>query len=144
MTDTLTTALTAPEVRPAVVADIAALVDSEVSGLGGISGIAIKGAYAAAKKRSSTAVSRGIDSELDTILGVLQPHWDAYRANGGASFGAYLQAHDGVADEILSVAEAQAKARGAEKMYGPFAGQARKILVGALPGLGDIVEKHAA
>ena len=41
-------ALTAPETKPAVVADLSALIESEVAGLSGLTGIAIKTAFAGA------------------------------------------------------------------------------------------------
>lgn len=142
---TLHDALTAPATKPAVVADLTALIESEVAGLGGITGIAAKAAIAGAKKKDPTIVSRIASSYVSALAEALQPLWERFLAEGGDDFGAYLVAHQPEASAaIMTAADSAAPAGGqARSMYDTFKPQATKVLVGALPRIGALVQRHA-
>ncbi|ROR96166.1 hypothetical protein EDD28_0742 [Salana multivorans] len=142
---TLREALTAPETKPAVVADLATLIDSEISGLGGLTGIAIKTAFAAAKKKNPDIVSRVASGYVGTLGDALQPLWERFQAGGGGDFGAFLVANQAEAEKaIMTAVDAAAPSGGqARAMYDKFKPQAAKIMVGALPRLGALLQKHA-
>lgn len=75
--------------RAPLVSDLSALVDRTISEQSGITGMAIKGAAAAAKKLQADIVPVGVNRLLPNLLGSLQPHADAAAA-ADAEFGAYL------------------------------------------------------
>lgn len=134
--------LTSPERKPAVVNDLAVLVDTEVSNLGGLTGIAAKAAYAGARNRVPGAIS----ANLPQIADVVQPYWDSFQAAGASDFGAHLAENsDAVVSSVIGVVDSEVAASGtAAGMYGRFKPQLVKILTGALPRLGAIVQSHAS
>ncbi|WP_454296253.1 DUF6918 family protein [Salana multivorans] len=138
-------ALTAPETKPAVVADLSALIESEVAGLSGLTGIAIKTAFAGAKKKDPNIVSRAASGYVGTLGDALEPLWQRFQAEGGSDFGAFLVANQPEAEKaIMTAVDAAAPSGGqARAMYDKFKPQVAKILVGALPRLGALVQKHA-
>lgn len=143
---TLSDALLPPAVRPAVVADLARVLDQEVQSTTGISGMAIKTAYAGATKARPDAVSRAIGKALPDLAGALEPHWAGFQASGERDFGAYLsQRGDDVTDAILAVADARyAGSDGAAaRTYRTLRGSAAARVRAALPRLGAALQRHA-
>lgn len=140
----LRTALLDPANRPQVVDTLVQLVDSQVSGMRGMSGTMMKTAFAGAKKASPGSVRSAIDTLLPGLAEALDPHFDA---KGGQAFGSYLSdpARSGqVADELLAVADRKASAVQGNplgKVYGTFRGKAKEHVVGALPALGAALER---
>jgi hypothetical protein len=134
--------------RPAVVADLGALVDAEVAAKGGISGALIKTGYAAVKKVRPGFVEHAIGSLLPRFVAALDPLWAEHRSAGGGDFGAFLAARpDHSADTLLSVTDARARATGRESLrkgYQKLRPTAKKHVVEALPRLGRVIDKHAA
>ncbi|MCK7637223.1 DUF6918 family protein [Corynebacterium pygosceleis] len=150
MTD-LKTALTGAN-REAVVTDMAAFIDSSVSGLSGFTGMAVKGALGAARKADPDVVSKGVNRLLPEFCDALDPHWRSYRGDGaatdGGDFGGYLEKHgDEVTDSILAVADRNADNIGqptVAKVYSSIRGKLTGIISDHLNGLGAVIEKHAA
>lgn len=133
-----------PAVRPAVAKDLAATIDSEVSGKKGLSGAAIKTAYAGAKKKVD--VPSALSDNLDQIVAIFDPYWDAFGGQG--DFGAYLKGRgDEVSADILKIADAHANSTSRDqiaKVYGTFRGKAADMIKDALPAIGATLQKHAA
>jgi hypothetical protein len=148
MTDTLATVLLNKANRPAVIADLGALVDAEVAAKGGISGAVIKTGYAAVNKVRPGFVGHAIGSLLPGFVDALEPLWAEHRSAGGGDFGAFLAARrDRSADALLSVTDARAKASNREalkKGYDKLRPNAKKNVIEALPRLGRTIDKHAA
>jgi hypothetical protein len=144
----LKTALLDDAKRPAVIADLGALVDTEVAAKGGLSGAVIKTGYATVKKIKPGFVAHAIGALLPGFVGALEPLWAEHRSAGGGDFGAFLAAHpDRSADALLGVTDARAKAPEKEtlkKVYDKLRPNAKRNVVEALPRLGRVVEKHAA
>jgi hypothetical protein len=147
VTDTLKTTLCDKTTKPAVIADLGALVDAEVAGKGGISGTVIKTGYAAVKKVKPGFVDHALGALLPKFAEALQPLWTEHRAAGGGDFGAFLAARpDRAADALLGVTDARAKASGKEalrKVYDKLRPNAKKNVIEALPRLGRVIDKHA-
>ena len=148
MADTLKSALLDTAKRPAVIADLGALVDAEVAAKGGISGAVIKTGYAAVKKVKPGFIAHAIDSLLPRFVAALEPLWAEHRSAGGGDFGAFLAARpDRSADALLSVTDARAKASGKENLkkgYDKLRPSAKKNVIEALPRLGKVIDKYAA
>lgn len=147
MSSTLKSALLDSAKRPAVVADLNALVDTEV----GKKGIAVKSGYALVKKIKPGIIGAALDSLLDDFVDRLEPFYADYSGSGGSagsSFGEYLSGRsDQVADALLGVTDAraeQSRRESIKKVYGKLRPQGKKNVEEALPGLGALVEQHAA
>ncbi|WP_108719084.1 hypothetical protein [Miniimonas sp. S16] len=141
---TLRETLTAPDKKPAVVADLTTLIEGEVAGMGGLTGIAAKAAFSAAKKQKPDVVQRGSAAYLGTLADALDPFWQRSNAEGG-DFPAYVTAHqDEVGAALQAKIESEVTAGGKERaMFDKFKGQIAKVMVGALPKLAALVQKHA-
>ncbi|MGQ0846590.1 MAG: DUF6918 family protein [Sporichthyaceae bacterium] len=148
MADTLKAALLDGARRPAVIADLGALVDSEVSAKSGVSGAVTKTGYAGVKKFKPGFLAHAIGSLLPGFVDALEPLWAEHRAGGGGDFGAFLATHsDRAADALVGVTDARAKASDKEslrKMYDRLRPNAKKNVREALPRLGRVIDKHAA
>ena len=144
MSPTLKSALLDSAKRPAVVADLNELVDTEV----GKKGIAVKSGYALVKKIKPGIIGAALDSLLDDFVDRLEPFFADYTAAGGSSFGEYLSGRsDEVGDALLGVTDAraeQSRRESIKKVYVKLRPQGKKNVEEALPGLGAVVEKHAA
>lgn len=131
---------------PAVVVDVQALIDAEVSDKSGASGLALKGGYAAVKKVSPSFLPDAIENLLPSFVSKLEPYWVEFTATGG-SFAEFLTARgDEVADSLLSITDERIEAsdRGAvKKVYSSLRPSAKKNVIEALPRLGELVQKHA-
>ncbi|WP_284251147.1 DUF6918 family protein [Litorihabitans aurantiacus] len=141
---TLRETLTAPETKPAAVADLAALIEAEIAGMSGLTGIAAKTAVKAAKARRPDVVERGANAYLGTLADALAPFWERHRAEGGGDFAGYVALHSGeVRDAVLAAIEGEVGSGNQRSMYEKFKPQLTKVLTGALPKIGGLVQKHA-
>jgi len=144
---TLTEKLTQPPNRERVIADCQTLIDEEVRGKGGLSGIAVKGAYTVVKAVKPRFVTEVVDAMLDDWVAKLTPFWDDWdQAGRTRPFAEHLRSQgDSVAEKLLEVTDG--RARGAKnasvkKMYEKMRPTAKKHVEDALPRLGGLVEKH--
>jgi hypothetical protein len=136
---TLVEKLTGAEVRPQVVAACVALVDREVDGKGGLSGMAIKAGYKVIKAIKPGFVQQVVDSLLPDFAAAMEPMYTREGGAGPDAFAKYLQSHnDEVADALLSVTDARAeRAKNAtiRKTYERLRGGARENVSAAVPNL---------
>lgn len=145
--ETLEQILLDPARRPAVVTDLAELVDSEVSTKSGVSGAVIKTGYAAAKKLRPGIVPGAVDRLLGEFTLALEPYYADYRAGGGADFGDHLAARPDAANALLTVADTRAGRSSSETLksaYGKLRPLGERNVTEALPQLGRLIDKHAA
>lgn len=131
--------LTAPEVRPKVVAACVDLVDREVDAKGGISGFAVKAGYKVIKALKPGFVTQVVDTLLPEFAEAMQPIHDREAAGGADDFVRYLQGHAGeVADALLGVTDARAQhAKNAtvKKTYEKLRPAAKDNVTAAVPNL---------
>ncbi|TSD95111.1 hypothetical protein FOS14_19200 [Skermania sp. ID1734] len=134
-------------VNESLLADVHALIDAEVAGKRGASGLAVKGGYAAVQKVSPTIVPEAIDALAPQLFEQLEPFWGEFRDSDQRSFGAFLTARsDAAAEALLSVTDRRVAAssrQSIKKVYGSMRPAARKHVIEALPALGDLVQRHA-
>ncbi|HTE55514.1 MAG TPA: hypothetical protein VK698_31890 [Kofleriaceae bacterium] len=135
-----------PPAREQVITECASLVDEEVKAKGGISGIAIKGAYGTVKTIKPRFVPEVIDTLLDEWVAKLEPYYAKWRAAGTGSLAEYLTARsDDVADDLLKVTDeraARTKHKTAGKLYGKMRPSAKRNVSAAVPKLGALMERH--
>lgn len=143
---TLREKLTSPDTKPSVVADLGTLIEQEVSGLGGLTGVAAKTAFSAAKAKEPNIAQRAAGGYLGALADALDPFWTQFQSAGGGDFGAYLKQNETeVTASLQQVMDAEAPASGGQRaMYDRFKGQAVKILTGALPKIGALVQQYAS
>ena len=146
---TLAEKMTQPPKRDAVVADCVTVIDEEVKGKGGLSGIAVKGAYSLVKAVKPRFVTEVVDAMLDAWVAKLSPFYDQWKAAGSVGqFAGYLGGRSAeVAERLLEVTDAKAQRTsngGVKKMYEKMRPTAKKHVEEAVPRLGRLVEKHAA
>ncbi|RPA02526.1 hypothetical protein [Gordonia sp. OPL2] len=131
--------------RAAVVADLADVIDAEVSDQKGLGGAAVKTAYAAAQKVKPGVVASATDKMLPDFLSALAPFWDSRPT--GIAFADHLVANDdAVAEALLTVTDDQAATAkpALAKAYNSLRGKAKGYVIAALPRVGGVIEKHAA
>lgn len=132
--------------RTSVVTALVSLVDYTVSEQSGITGMAIKGAVAAAKKVDADIVSKGINRALPDLLGEMESYWQEFETSPQEDFGTYLAGNDKeVADSILGVADRtadQVNNPALVKTYNSLRSKIAKIIEPQVPELARILQKH--
>lgn len=148
MADTLKNLLLDPDRRPAVVEDLAQFVDTEVASKGGASGIALKGGYGILKKINARFVPDTIDGMLEEFVAVMEPFYADFTVSGGDSLPDYLSSRSSeTANALLGVTDARAensRRESVKKVYRKLRPSAQKHVEAALPGLGEVIQRHAA
>ena len=142
---TLNELLGAPPKRPLVVDDCCQVLEAEDADKGGLSGVAIKGAYSVVKGIKPGFVREVVDGLLDDFLRALDPlYQDAVKS--GVPAGAYLVTNkDRMAEALLGVTDARAQR--AERMmikkaYDKLRPIAKKQVEAAAPRLSQLLDRH--
>lgn len=131
--------------REAMTSDFTEVIDAEVKKQSGLSGTAVKAAYAAAQKVKPGVVTSATNKMLPDFLTALSPFWDSKPA--GTSFGDHLVANSDAATEaLLAVTDARAESApsGLQKAYKSLRGKAKGYVADALVPVGGVIEKYAA
>jgi hypothetical protein len=143
---TLNEILLAPAVRPSVITDCVSLIDEEVKAKGGITGLAIKGAYAVVKAIKPGFISESVDAMLDDFAARLEPFFQQAQAAGQSS-SSYMNGRAGeVADALLSISDeraARAKNQTAKKAYEKLRPTGKKHVETAVPAIAKLIDKRA-
>lgn len=137
-------ALMAPEKKAAVIADCVTLIDEEVAGKSGLSGLAVKAAYSAVKGVKPGFVRQVVEKLLPEFTDALDPLWTAGHEKGDPA--AHLVANRGqAADALLSVTDGKAKGASGivRSSYDKLRGSAKKHVEEAIPRLSQVIKKHA-
>jgi hypothetical protein len=136
-------AILSPEKKAAVIADCTTLIDEEVAGKGGLSGLAVKAAYGAVKGIKPGFIKHVVEKLLPEFTDALDPLWDEGQAKGNPA--AHLvENRSRAAEALLEVTDAKAKgASGIVKSsYDRLRGSAKKHVEEAVPRLSKVIEKH--
>lgn len=144
---TLTEIMLVPGTRPKVIADCVRLIEEEVDSKGGLSGIAIKGAFMVVKAVKPGFISEAVDHMLDDFVRRLEPfHTEAQQKN--EPIGPFLNARAGtVADALLAISDeraARAKNQTLKKAYEKLRPSGKKNVESAVPRLGRLIAKYAS
>jgi len=133
--------------RQQVVDDACKVLDQEVADKGGISGLAIKGAYKIVQGVKPGFVREAVDGLLDDFLDALDPLYQEAAAKK-VNAGSYLRDNSSrAADALLAITDARAQraksqvVRGAYEKLRPMA---KKQVEAAMPRLGDLLGRLAA
>jgi hypothetical protein len=144
---TLLEQLGSGEARTKVIEDACKVLDQEVADKGGITGIAIKGAYKLLQGVKPGFVREVVDALLDDFLGALDPLYQEAASKQRAA-GAFLRDNSSrVADALLQVTDkraTEAKRQVVRSAYEKLRPMAKKQVEAAAPRLGDLIDRHAA
>ena len=143
----LADAINEPSKRAAIVADCCKLIDEEVSDKSGLSGLAVKAAFAVVKAVKPGFITEAVDHMLDDFVARLEPFW-AEAQSKNEPVGALVNARSGeVADALLTISDeraARAKNQGVKKAYEKLRPTAKKNVEAAVPRLGRLIAKYAS
>lgn len=143
---TLQETLLTSDNRPKLVRDCSGLIDEEVSKKGGLSGLAIKGAFSAVKAIKPGFIEGVIGALLDEWVGKLEGHHAKWLDGGKVgTFGASVTRDaSGVAEKLLEVTDARARKADPKvaSLYNKLRPNAKEHVVSAVPGLGRIVDRY--
>lgn len=135
------------EKRPQVISDCCRVLDDEVADKGGLSGVAIKGAYNLLKSVKPGFVRDVVDGLLDDFLGALDPLYQE-AVSGGVKPGAHLQKNsDRMAEALLAVTDKRAQRAERpmiKKTYEKLRPTAKKHVEAATPRLARLLDTHTA
>ncbi len=137
-----------PTKREKLLQEALKAVDAEVGDKGGISGMAIKAAYAMAKGVAPGILQKAINAMADDFLDALQPFYDQATAKG-VSLRSFLDPSDkkaAAANALLAITDARANQEqgGAlKKGYEKLRPTAQKHVEQAVPRLADLISNFA-
>jgi len=144
---TLSDILLVPGNRPKVITDCTTLIQEEVDSKGGLSGLAIKAAFAVVKAVKPGFISEAVDHMLDDFVKRLEPFWaDAQAKNepiGPLMNGRAPQ----VADALLAISDERAQRSTnptLKKAYEKLRPTGKKHVEQAVPRIGRLVQKYAS
>lgn len=136
-----------PGRRGAVVDDCVALVDEQVAAKSGLSGLAIKGAYAVVKAVKPGFIREAVDHLLDEFVERLEPYYQA-ATSARQDVPSYFDAHAAeIANGLLGVTDARAaRAHNAtvKKTYEKLRPTGQKHVESAVPSIGKLIARHAS
>lgn len=131
--------------RARVIDDCVALIDSEVAKKGGLSGLAIKGAYKTVKALKPGFIAGVVDALLDEWIAKLEPFYGSWSADAG-TFDAHLSRQRGpVAEALLEVTDARAartKHTTAKKLYEKLRPSAKAQVEESVPALAAVMQRY--
>jgi hypothetical protein len=142
--DTLASVLADPTRRRAVIDDSVQLIEDEVHGKGGLSGMALKAGYRAVKAIKPGVIHASVDMLLPDFAPAVDPFYVKAKASGDVR--RYFVANaDAIADALLGVTDRRAERAKQElmkKTYGGLRPMAKRHTAEAVPRLADLIAKH--
>lgn len=144
---TLADILLVPGNRPKVVADAVQVIEEEVSSKGGLTGLAVKGAFALVKAIKPGFVPEAVDHMLDDFVKRLEPFWaDAQARNEPVA--ALMSSRAGeVSDALLAISDERAgrtQNQGLRKAYDKLRPTGKKHVEAAVPRVGRLIGKYTS
>lgn len=149
MPTTLRAILCSPAERPNVVRDAAALVESEVKGKTGLTGLAVKAAFAVVTAVKPGMIVEVVDLLLEQFIDQMEPFFAEWSAAGkGEPLEAFLVARQArVTAALLQVTDARAKVVDSatlKKAYLSLRPQGERHVALALPNLARMVGRYVS
>ncbi len=143
---TLTEVLTDPNRRRRVVDDGVAVIEAEVSDKSGLSGIAIKTAFAMVSRIKPGFIGGALNHLMDDFAGKIDPFWSDCQAKGADARTYFVQNGPKVADALLQITDVRAKGASGpvRSAYDKLRPEGQKHVVAAMPRLAELVRKHAS
>ena len=139
--------LLVPGNRPKVVADCGKLIEEEVDSKGGLTGLAVKAAFAVVRAIKPGFVNEAVDHMLDDFVNRLEPFW-AEAQTRNEPIGPLLNGKASqVADALLTISDERAakSTNGTlKKAYEKLRPAGKKHVEAAVPRIGRLIAKYTA
>lgn len=138
--------LTRDDRRSRVVTDCLELIDAEVADKGGIGGMAIKAGYKAVKGIKPGFLDKVVHDLLPEFAAAVDPIYQEAVERGRPVRDYFVEQKTRVADALLAITDTRAqrtKSGVIKATYDRLRGSAKKNVEGAVPRLGDLIQKHA-
>jgi hypothetical protein len=132
--------------RKLVVSDAVRVLDAEVADKSGLSGLAIKGAYAVVKGISPGFIQETVNRLLDDFLDALDPLYAEAIAAKKSPQSHLVQNRSRVAESLLSITDKRAERAEhpvIKKTYMKLRPTAKAHVEASAPRLGELLEKHS-
>ena len=142
----LSDALLDPAKKSVVVADCCTLVDEEVAGKSGLSGLAVKAGYSAVKGIKPGFIAHVVETLLPEFAQALDPIWaeDAGQRDPAAHL---VSNKSRAADALLAVTDSKVKGAKSSIVRGTYEklrSTAKKHVEDAIPRLSKLLQKHSS
>ncbi len=135
-----------PARRKRVVDDGVAVIEAEVADKGGLSGLAIKAAFAMVQRLKPGFVGGTLNHLLNDFARQIDPFWADCQATQEATRTYFVRRAPTVADALLKITDDRARtaAGPVRNTYDKLRPQAQKHVQEAMPRLADLLKKHAS
>ena len=133
--------------RRAVVDDCVKLLESEVGSKRGISGVAIKGGFKTVKKMRPGMIPMAMNHLLDDFAAQIDPIWQECQTSGQDPRSFFTSQKSRVANALLSITDDRGRKsdhKSLVKIYNKLRPSAVQHIGDAMPGLADLIKKHAS
>lgn len=138
-----------PKKRGPLLDDCERFIDDEVQSKGGLSGLAIKGAFKVVQAVKPGIIREAMDGLIDDFVARLEPLYAMHRDQGSGEpkqFPDFLVRHKSeAADLLLGVTDERAKRaknKTLKSAYDKLRPQAKKHVEDAIPGAGRMFARH--
>lgn len=145
MSNGLADVLLAPQQRDAVIADTVQLIESRISGIGGLKGISLKTGLAMVKAAKPGIMVKATQRLLPEFIAALDPLYQSFLNSAERDFSAFLRKHDRqVTTALLSIADARVRqaSPGIQSSYGKFRKLAEDEVKAAVPDLAKLIRGY--
>ena len=132
--------------RSAVLDDCVRLIEAEVAGKKGLTGIAVKAAMKSVKGLRPGMVRQSMDALLDDFSVKIEPFWQECQASGKPSRSFFTTRKVDIANALLSITDdraAKSPHRVLVKAYKTLRGKAINHIGDAMPRFADLLDQHA-
>jgi hypothetical protein len=136
-----------PNKRQVLIADCVQLINDEVKSKKGISGAAVKTAFAMVKALRPRILEDSVDGLLDEFAAALQPYYEQYQESGESGrLETYLQNRSSeVAESLLGITDRRAETSSHKtlvKAYMKLRPKGKVHVEQAAPGIGRVLDKN--
>ncbi len=139
--------LSGSDKRPPVIDDALKVLDQEVADKGGITGLAIKGAYKIVQGVKPGFLREAVDALLDDFLDALDPLYQEAIVQKRPASTHIRENASRAADALLAITDKRATKAQSQVVRGAYdklRPMAKKQVEAAAPRLGELVNRHAA
>jgi hypothetical protein len=135
-----------PNRRRAVVDDGVTVIEQEVAGKSGLSGIAIKAGFGVVQKMRPGFVGSALNHLLDDFARQVDPFWAQAVAAGGDPASNFARRGPEVAEALLKITDSRAAGANSavKRTYDGLRPQASKHVQEAMPRLSQLLKRHAS
>jgi len=142
----LSEVLSDPARRRKVVDDGVTVIEAEVADKGGLSGLAIKGAFGMVQKVKPGFVGGTLNHLLDDFAKKIDPFWTDCQAQKAEPRAFFVKNGTPIANALLSITDDRARhaAGPVRNTYDKLRPQAEKHVVEAMPRLAGLLQRHAS